>query len=197
MKTIIINPVGEPGSGKSTFSFWLTYALKTRGVLAEYVPEAIKPEFYSPEGIERVMSGNFDKRTVLRQHGMIKPLLGRVEVIVNDGTLPVFNHYWAMRLDPKRLADIEALLATLMAEQSGYDHRYVSVERMHDYDPQGRRQSEEEAADMRKDLLDMLAHKFDIHPQPVGGQASREAFLDALVADVVKLRQAPTRNPKP
>lgn len=199
MKTIVINPVGEPGSGKSTFSFWLTHELKMRGIRAEYVPEVIKYEFYSPEGIARVSSGAFDKRTLCRQHAMIQPLLGRVEVVINDGTLPSFYHYWSQRVPEDKLSVLRTLLDGYRQEQSLAEHRYLAVSRNHAYEAHGRFEDEASTLAMRAGLMSTLANEFGIVPVPVGDQADREAYTDRLVKEVLSLRSAPasSRLPRP
>lgn len=194
MRTLVINPVGEPGVGKSTFSFWLTAALKLRGVSAEYVPEVIKTEFYSPEGLARVSGGAFDKRTLCRQHGFIRPLLGRAEVVVNDGTLPVFFHYWSQRLTPERLVPLRALLDRYMGDQSVAEHHYVLLSRDHAYEAVGRFKDAASAPKIRAGLLETLSREFDIHPAALGAGPAREAYADALAAQIIA-RRAPSVRP--
>lgn len=142
MRTVVISPLGEPGSGKSTFSFWLVQALKMRGVRAEFVPEVIKYESYSPEAMARVVSGKYDFRLLARQHAFTKPLIGRTEVIVNDGCLPAFYYYSTLRMPPEPLARLRARLDHYMTEQQPAEHRYVTPVRQHAYDHHGRRESE-------------------------------------------------------
>lgn len=188
MNTLVISPVGEPGSGKSTFSFWLVHALKMRGVRAEFVPEVIKYDSYSPEAMARVVSGKFDSRLLAKQHAFTKPLIGQVEVIVNDGALPPFFYYSLLRVGPDRLPDLRAQLARYMAEQQPADHRYVTPVRNHAYDTNGRRQSEAESQSMRGHLLDTLHREFGITPTVLGDGPAREAYADALTDEVMVAR---------
>lgn len=197
MDTIVISPVGEPGAGKSTFSFWLAAALKLRGVSAEFVPEVIKYESYSPEAMARVVSGRFDSRLLRKQHALTQPLIGRVEVIVNDGALPPFYYYSLLRVAPERLPALRAQLDTYMGQQQA-EHRYVIPERKHAYEDAGRRQSEAESAALRGDLLSVLDREFGIVPTVLGDWPVRERYVDDLVAEVIARRAvAPARLPKP
>ena len=102
-KTLVINTVGEPGSGKTTLSFWLAQALKKSGVRVEFVPELVKYECFDPQGQARVRSGKFDFRYLALQHRLLRPLLGRVEVVVNDGAYELFYFYAKRRMDPSSL----------------------------------------------------------------------------------------------
>lgn len=188
MKTWVISPIGEPGSGKSTFSFWLVQALKLRGVRAEFVPEVIKYESYSDAAKARVMTGHFDTRMLRRQHAFTKPLIGATEVIVNDGSLPLFLYYSLQRVPADRLPAFRELYARYEQEQQPAEHRYVSVLRKHNYDPHGRRQTEVESDAMRAHLLSTIEQELGIVPEVLGDWPTREHYLDALVAEVMAER---------
>jgi len=193
MDTIIISPIGEPGSGKSTFSFWLVQALKLRGVRAEFVPEVIKYRSYSPAAMAKVSSGNFDERLLRQQHSFTKPLIGQVEVIVNDGALPPFYYYSLQRVASERLPGLRAQLDRYLAEQAG-EHRYVTTVRHHAYDTHGRRQDETESQAMRAQLLGTLEREFGITPTVVGDSAWRERYADSLAQEVLARRAAPAER---
>jgi hypothetical protein len=191
MTTIIISPVGEPGSGKSTFSFGLVHALKMQGVRAEFVPEVIKYQSYSPEAMARVVSGRFDSRLLAQQHALTQPLIGRVEVIVNDGALPPFFYYSLQRVSAERMPALRVQLARYMAEQQPAVHRYVTLVRNHAYEANGRRQSEIESQAMRADLLGTLHREFGIVPDVLDTPAAQAAYVARLVAEVQQARLSP------
>lgn len=190
-RTIVISPVGEPGCGKSTFSMWLCHELKMRGVRAEFVPEVIKYESYTPQAMARVVSGKFDERLLRLQHKFTKPLVGKVEVICNDGALEPFYYYSLLRVAPDRLPRLRAQLDRYLTETAGCDHRFVSPVRNHAYDTVGRRQDEAESAAMRADLLGVLDREFGIRPELLHTPQDRQAYLDALVDQVMKNRNQP------
>ena len=194
-RTIVVSPVGEPGSGKSTLSMWLCHELKMRGIRAEFVPEVIKYESYTPAAMARVLSGRFDERLLRLQHKFTKPLVGKVEVICNDGALEPFYYYSLLRVAPERLPGLRAQLDRYVAETSACEHRFVSPVRNHAYDTVGRRQPEDESAAMRADLLAVLDREFSIQPKLLHTQEDRQAYLDALVEEVLqnRLDAAPSR----
>lgn len=188
MKTIVVSPIGEPGAGKSTFSMWLAHYLKVNGINTEFVPEVIKYESYDSEDIKRVVSGKFDFRLLTRQHAMTKPLVGKVEVIVNDGALPPFFYYSLLRVDPMRLPALRERLDQYLMEQQPAEHRYVTVKREHEYESVGRRQNEEESIRLRHDLLETLDKEFEIQPLLLGSWDERRDYADRLIEEVMEHR---------
>lgn len=190
-KTIMINTIGEPGAGKSTFSFWLVYELKRRGIRAEFVPEVVKYETYSEDRVRRLLSTTIDQRLMVRQHRFVQPLLGHTEVIVNDGPLTSFFYYSQLNMPADRFAQMRRLMDRYMDEQhAGADVRYVTPVRSHPYDGHGRYHSEAESREVRGQLLQSLEYTFDIHPLVLGDEAMRQRFADDLIAEVLHLRQA-------
>lgn len=188
MRTIVISPVGEPGSGKSTFSMWLCHELKMRGVRAEFVPEVIKYESYNERDMARVVSGKYDERLLRMQHKFTRPLVGRVEVICNDGALEPFFYYSLLRVAPDRLPGLRKMLDGYLEQTASCDHRFVSPVRNHAYDTVGRRQDEQESRSLRQDLLDVLHREFGITPTLLHDQAQRQAYVDDLVDEVMQRR---------
>lgn len=189
-RTIVISSVGEPGCGKSTFSMWLCHQLKMRGVRAEFVPEVIKYESYTPQAMARVVSGKFDERLLRLQHKFTRPLVGKVEVICNDGALEPFYYYSLLRVPPDRLPGLRSQMERYRAETAQCDHRFVSPVRNHAYDTVGRRQGEDESAAMRADLLAVLDREFGIRPDLLSSEQDRQDYLDALVEQVMQNRLA-------
>lgn len=197
IKTIVISPVGEPGSGKSTFSFWLCHQLKMRGISAEFVPEVIKYESYSDRDKARVVSGLHDERLLRLQHRFTKPLVGKVEVIVNDGALEPFFYYSLLRVSPERLPVLRNMMARYLQDTQSCEHRFVSPVRQHAYETIGRRQTEEESNQMRTHLLDTLHQEFGITPTLLASDHDRQTYLDHLCEDVLARRAQPSSNERP
>lgn len=187
-QTLMISPVGEPGCGKSTFSLWLCSELKQRGISAEFVPEVIKYDIYDPERRARAISGKVDGRILRLQHRLTKPLLGQVEVIVNDGALEPFYFYAAQRMTPVRLAAFREQLEGYRREQGVVEQRFVAPVRDHAYEQVGRQQAEHEADEARRHLLKLLSDEFAIRPAPLYGPQDRTALLEVVTAAVLARR---------
>ena len=186
--TIAINPVGEPGCGKSTLSMWLCQGLKLRGVSTEFVPEVIKYETFNPQSIARVVSGRFDQRFLRRQHALALPLVGQVEVIVNDGSLESFLYYSQRRMPADRLSAMREQIERYRKQMQPCEQRFVTVSRNHPYETTGRRQDEEEAISMRHDILDVLRQEFGVVPILLSTQEDRENYLTTIVNEVAAKR---------
>lgn len=178
---------------------WLCHELKMRGVQAEFVPEVIKYESYNQADMDRVVSGKYDERLLRMQHKFTRPLVGRVEVICNDGALEPFFYYSLLRVAPDRLPGLRQMLDSYLEQTASCDHRFVSPVRNHPYSTVGRRQDEQEARSLRQDLLDVLHREFGIKPTLLHDQSQRQAYADALVAEVMQRRveARPVANDSP
>lgn len=185
----MISPVGEPGCGKSTFSLWLCQALKLHGIQTEFVPEVIKYESYDHAAMTRVASGTIDHRLLRRQQHLIKPLAGKVEVVVNDGPLEPFLYYAKGRVAPGPLRSFRELLGVYRKQLGECEHRFVAPVRKHAYEMVGRRQGEAEAGFMRNDLLNDLQAEFGIVPTLLTCAEERQSYLNALVGEVLTRRR--------
>lgn len=174
---------------------WLCHELKMRGIRAEFVPEVIKYESYSEEARARVVSGRHDERLLRLQHRFTKPLVGKVEVIVNDGALEPFFYYSLLRVPEARLPGLRAMMDRYLGETAGCEHLFVSPVRQHAYETVGRRQGEEEANAMREHLLSLLNKEFGISPTILTTQEDRQQYLDRLVDEVMARRVQATPGP--
>ena len=194
----MISPIGEPGSGKSTFSLGLAHALKQAGIQAEFVPEIIKHEVFTPEGVARVTSGRFDSRYLRLQHAAAKGFLEQAEVIVNDGSLEPFYYYGKGRVSDRQWAGYENLLDRFRQEQSKAEHRFVALDLQLDYHEAGRHQDRSTALAMRAPLLSSLKERYGIEPTVLHNHEEISAYARGLVRDVLDLRRRPkARSPRP
>jgi hypothetical protein len=194
----MISPIGEPGSGKSTFSLGLAHVLKQAGVRAEFVPEVVKHDVFTQEGVNRVTSGRFDSRYLRLQHAATKGFLEQAEVVVNDGALEPFYYYGKGRISEKRWAGYEALLERFRVEQAMADHRFVTLDMQLDYDPEGRHQDHSTALAMRAPLLDELNRRYGIEPVVLRNEEDMRAYALCLAQEVLENRPLhKLRSPRP
>lgn len=198
MRPLMISPIGEPGSGKSTFSLGLAHALKQAGVHAEFVPEIIKHAVFTPEGVARVTSGRFDSRYLRLQHAAAKGFLEQAEIVVNDGALEPFYYYGKGRVSASQWTDYERLLERFRQEQSKAEHRFVALDLKLDYHETGRHQDRSTALAMRGPLLACLKERYGIEPTVLGSADDISAYTRSLVREISELRQRPkARAPRP
>lgn len=180
-ETLVINMVGEPGCGKTTLSFWLSQALKRAGVVAEFVPEMVKYECFHEAGRARVVSGLFDNRYLKQQVRILAPLMGNVEVVINDGPFEIFYFYGKRRMKADKAVQFKQKVDSLI-DAMPKDSIFVMPERDHPYEIEGRNETEEEALALRMDILSCLAEDFHREVRIVTRNSERERLLEDIVA---------------
>ncbi len=148
MKTIVINLFGEPSAGKSTAAMDITAKLKRVGINAEYISEFAKEKMY--EHNEEV----FDHQEYIfgKQSFKMGRVRGKVQVIVTDSPL-LFNILY--NNDDNGILD-EDFNKVVLKMFNSYDNRNFVLTRYHKYENEGRRQNEQQATDVRYDLLNLL-----------------------------------------
>lgn len=147
MKTIVVNLFGEPSAGKSTAAMDITAKLKRAGINAEYVSEFAKDKVY--EHNDEVFLHQeyiFGKQSF--KMGRVRD---NVQVIVTDSPLLLNILY---NCDSKILGEDFNKVALNMF--NSYDNRNYMLTRHHKYEDEGRIQNENEAAEVRKGLLNLL-----------------------------------------
>lgn len=188
--TLILNTVGEPGSGKTTLSFWLSQALKKAGVVTEFVPEVVKYECFDPKGQARVRSGRFDHRYLALQSRFLRPLLGNVEVVINDGAYELFYFYAQYRMESAPLARFRSRVEELRAEADGKAEQwFVMPQRQYAYDQTGRNENEEQAQALRQAMVNCLGQGFGVQVRQAASEEDKQAVLEAVLDWVSQARQ--------
>lgn len=142
--TKIINIFGAPGSGKSTLAFGLMYYLKMKGVDCELSHEWIKMKVY--EGSPYPFHDQL--YTYAKQNKQLKQLNGKVDYIITDS--PSVQCVAYVETEPK----IYPQMALDYFNQ--YDNLNFFLTRTHKYQPSGRNQTEEQAAQVGDMILGML-----------------------------------------
>lgn len=146
MNTIVINLFGEPGAGKSTAAMDITARLKRKGINAEYVSEFAKDKVYENNGeVFKHQEYLFGKQSF--KMGRVRD---KVQVMVVDSPLILSiiynnNEY----LDDNFYKTVENVF-------NSYDNRNYLLTRKHTYEDEGRFQNEEEALEVRKQIIRAL-----------------------------------------
>ena len=147
--TKIINIFGAPGSGKSTLMFGLLYQLKIKGIECEGAHEYIKEQLYA---------GNpypFHDQlyTYAKQNKKLNELNGKVDYIVTDSP--------SVQCVAYNLKEPAIYNQMALDYFNQYDNLNFFLERTHEYQPSGRNQTEEQANEVGKTILEML-HNLNI-----------------------------------
>jgi hypothetical protein len=143
-KTLVVNLLGGPGSGKSSIRGGLFHDLKFKGIDCEEATEYAKDLTWR----KSQFSLNNQIHVFGEQHHRIWSLLGQVEVVITDSPLlltPIYD---------KRESDTLRRLA--LEEFNSMWNYNVLVIRKKAYNPNGRNQSEEEAKAIDMKIADFL-----------------------------------------
>lgn len=168
--TIVFNALGGPGSGKSTLSYGLIAALKSRGHKAEYVPEYAKELTF-----RRDWNTINDQGVVTReQDRRLRDLLGHVDFIIHDTALPLGLMYtkgdYTQDWFARRVWEL----------YEGYNNFNCFVRRVKPYATYGRSQTESEAREL-DDRIRKLFGPEKIHLEVDGAEGSVDIAYKALL----------------
>ena len=142
--TLIVNLFGGPSTGKSTMAAAIFTELKCQHITCELVQEYAKDKVW--EQSFSVLENQiyvFGKQL----HRMYR-IFDKVDVIVTDSPLLMSIHYGTKE---------SYIFKALVLEQHNKTNSLnIFLKREHRYDPIGRIQTEKEAQEMDKQMLDML-----------------------------------------
>lgn len=153
-KTIVINLMGGPGAGKSTFATMLFSYLKKNGISCEYVEEFAKGLVW--EGRNFTLK---DQLFILaNQNYNLLKVYGKVNVIITDSPL-LLSMYYNDVVDKDFQYNVVDFDKIVMDCYSRYDNLVYCLERNFPYVKEGRYQTEEESLQVNSDILKMLDEK--------------------------------------
>ncbi len=143
-KTLVVNLLGGPGTGKSSIRAGVFYDLKFKGIDCEEAPEYAKDLTWQ--------HAQFTLRNQIKvfgeQHDRIFRLLGQVEVVITDSPLLLTPIYDTRQTDTLRKLALE--------EYNSMWNYTVFLKRCKPYNPNGRNQDEEEAREIDRRIADFL-----------------------------------------
>lgn len=172
MNTIVINLFGEPSAGKSTCAMDITAKLKRKGINAEYVSEFAKDKVYENNGeVFKHQEYLFGKQSF--KMGRVR---NKVQVMVVDSPLILSIIY------NKNDVLGEDFNKTVLNVFNSYDNRNYLLTRKHTYENEGRFQNEEEAQEVRTQIVDKL-NMFDVDYTIV---ISNEETCNEIVEQIAK-----------
>jgi len=144
-KTLVINLFGGPGSGKSTLMAGIFSELKFRGINCEMAPEFAKEKVW--EGSLDILSNQL--YIFGKQHHTIFRLLGKVDVIITDSPIILSLYYG------KNCSDNFKKL--VLEEHNKLHNLDLFIQRIKEYNPKGRLQTEDEAKQIDEELITILS----------------------------------------
>lgn len=175
MKTIVINLFGEPSAGKSTAAMDITAKLKRKGINAEYVSEFAKDKVYENNGEvfkhqEYLFGKQFFKMGRVRD---------KVQVMVVDSPLllcAVYNNDDTLGEDFNK---------TVLNVFNSYDNRNYLLTRNHTYENEGRFQNEEEAQEVRNQIINKLI-EFNIDYKEIVSSKENCEYIASKIAKEIR-----------
>lgn len=172
--TLVVNLYGAPGAGKSSGAAYIFYKLKSMGVDAEYVSEYAKDKVW--EGHDMVFK---DSCYIFgHQHFRLARVYGKVDVVVTDAPLFISAFY----ADDEVKRELTSIAYKTNGRYSANSLSYF-LNRVKEYNPNGRFQTEEESDKVSCGIKNFLA-ELKIYPTEIPGN---EEGYDRVVADVVNV----------
>ncbi|KKN07913.1 hypothetical protein LCGC14_1061990 [marine sediment metagenome] len=151
--TPVLSLVGGPGTGKSTTMAGTFFELKTRGITAEMAPEWFKGKIW--EGTAEKLVGDSLYILAKTNREICRLMNTGVQVVVTDCPLLLSIVYGENESDTFKQMVVETFMQ--------YNNTVVFLNRIKDYDPQGRFQTHEQARDIDvkvKDIMNFLGIPF-------------------------------------
>ena len=151
MSTVLINFLGQPGSGKSVLGTQLYSELKIRDYEVEFVNEFVKTWTYTGRKVNK-----FGQYYIFGQETEQQSrLFNKVNFIIADSPVLLTSFYQRYYWGSDALV-IPAKEFYKFAEEEGVKVVNLFIDRKFKYNPKGRFQTEEESEEVRKELLQFL-----------------------------------------
>lgn len=150
--TKIVNLLGGPGCGKSTTAAALFAELKLRGAHCEHVQEWVKG--WAWEG--RAPDGPFDQLYIFAKQARAEArLFGKVDFVITDSPV-LFSAFYEQKYLGHTIVKDSLPEYYRAARTAGVEHLNFFLSRFKDYDPRGRYQTADEAAEIDGEMLEFL-----------------------------------------
>jgi hypothetical protein len=172
--TLIVNLVAGPGTGKSTTMAGIFYKLKALGIDCEMVTEFAKELVWE----NRADTMKDELYIFAKQAHRIFRVNGQVDVIITDRPLILTVLY--NNLYGEKSKELDALVAATFKK---YNNLNYFLERTKEYNPNGRNQTEEEADDISRGLLEVMLD----YDCPYTKLPADEKVVDIIVDDILKV----------
>jgi len=158
-KTKVINLIGAPGVGKSTFAALIYANLKLKHKSVEYVQEYVKHLIWQDKTDEL----NNQYYVSQQQYKMLKAINGKVEYIITDGAL--FHGLYYNEVFPWNVSNIQKTREMILSKMDEFDNIYIFLERGDfPYEKEGRVHTYEESIKIEEELLKLLeTHQIDYY----------------------------------
>lgn len=172
MKTLVVNLLGAPGTGKSTTMAGVFAKLKSMGVLCEMVTEFAKELVWE----ERNETFKDELYIFAKQAHRLFRVNGKVRVIVTDRPLiltVLYNNKYGTK--SKNLDNL------VIEEFSKYDNLNYLLNRVSEYEVEGRNETEEQSKELGNELESILKNN-NIYYEKLDAD---DLVVDKIVLDII------------
>jgi len=150
-RTKVVNLIGAPGVGKSTFAALIYANLKLKHKSVEYVQEYVKHLIWQGRTDEL----NNQYYVSQQQYKMLKAIDGKLEYIITDGAL--LHGLYYNKVFPWNVSNIEKTNEMILEKIDEFNNIYIFLERGDfPYEREGRIHSYEESVKIEEDLESLL-----------------------------------------
>ena len=176
MGTVLINFLGQPGSGKSVLGTQLFSELKIRGFDVEFVNEFVKTWTYTGRKVNKFGQYYIFGMETENQ----SRLFNKVDYIIADSPVLLTSfyqqYYWG-----SYFLETPANEFYTFAEEEGVIVHNIFIDRKFKYNPKGRFQTEEESEEVRQQLLKFMDNNgYAYHHLKVPVKERINTILDIL-----------------
>lgn len=172
----VINLLAGPGSGKSTTAAGLFFKMKLAGYKVELVTEVAKD--YTYEQRDEILGNQL--YLLAKQDQRQRRLLGHVDYIITDSPL-LFGWIYV-----KGVYDVPWFRSAVLGVYNTYDNINFLIKRVKPYAQYGRSQTEDQAREKDKEILNLL-RRYTIPYIAVNGDATApDAIMKGMEFDPEK-----------
>jgi hypothetical protein len=171
-KTIIVNLFGGPGSGKSTTAAGLFHKLKINGINCELVTEFAKHITWK-EDFNTLKNQIY---VFAKQHDRMFHLKDKVDVIITDSPIIMGLSYCNWDLMSR---SFEQFVVDEFNRDDAVNINYF-INRVKEYNPSGRSQTEEEAKDKDMEIKTLL-DKYNVSFEAIDGDEQAVDWLFNII----------------
>ena len=177
--TYVINIIGGPGVGKTTFNALIFANLKMLGYVCEYVQEYAKKLVWTKD-FDTLNNQYYVSKY---QYDLLNEINGHVDFIITDG--PLVHGLYYNKYNKDNTSNIDKAESFILASHSKFNNINIVLDRVErPYEVDGRIQTEEEA----KGIDSVLRHLLEINNIQYTAFPAETSQIDNMVKIIVENR---------
>ena len=174
-QTVVINLMGGPGVGKSTFASKLFVMMKQRGLSCEYVDEFAKGLVWEDRNFalqdQLYILGN-------QNHNLMR-VNGKVDTIITDSPV-LLSMYYNRNNPPTTQFDFNIFDELVMNCYSQYKNLVFFLKRNFEYSKEGRRETEEQSIKANEKIKSLLDSRNIKYKEILGSDENEEKIVNYI-----------------